>query len=219
MQKKKNMLINIDGTDASGKSLQTSVLVERLAAKGINTRCFDFPLYDSPSGQLIKRGLDPQDDYINLLSLQPELAALPYALNRAAVAKQIHKALQYGYLVCNRYVPSNLAYQGAKAGPRQEQAVINFIEQLEYGEIGLPRPDLVLFLYVPTHIARELNRERGQPIDLHEAHASYQAKVSKFYRKLAREQDNWRIIECAPDGKLLEPDQVADLIWQQVMSQ
>ena len=103
-------LFVLDGNDGSGKKVQTRELSERLARQH-NVRVFEFPDYTTPSGKLTRELLfDPEIDFVKLA---PQLAFLPYALNRAAKRPQIVDALCAGYVVCDRYVETNWAYQAA----------------------------------------------------------------------------------------------------------
>ena len=49
----KGKLIVIEGTDCSGKETQTKLLIERLTNAGIKVKRYSFPMYDSPTGQII----------------------------------------------------------------------------------------------------------------------------------------------------------------------
>ncbi len=211
-------LFVIDATDGSGKKVQTHALTERIA-KHNNVRLFEFPDYNTPSGKLVQELLfDPEIDFVKL---PPKLAFLPYALNRAAKLDQIVVALRTGYVVCDRYVESNWGYQAAKIDdPVQRAAFIELVEQVEYQEVGMPRPAAVIFLSVPIAVSRELmliRQAKAGPsalgLDQYERNLQFQEKVSAMYHELARERARWHIIECVRDGALRSPENISEEVW------
>jgi dTMP kinase len=104
-------------------------------------------------------------------------------------------------VVCDRYVPSNLAFQAAKLPYQQRQHLIDFIEQGAYAEIGLPRPDIVLYLDVPFVVSANLIVEKDQ----HERDGRYQEIVREIYKTLAKRNSAWHIVDCVENNSMLSP--------------
>lgn len=207
-------LIAFEGTDASGKSVQTKLLVKSLKDQGKHVAVFDFPRYESMPGQLIAKYLRGEFGSIN--SISPYFAALLFALDRAEVAHAIGDFLKKGYIViCNRYTPSSVAHQGAKikeSGKKQDQ-FIKWVENLEYTEHKIPRESCVIYLDMPHEKSSQLQKHREKPsylegrADIQETDTEYQQKVRTLYNKLASTQDNWITISCVDkDGALYTPD-------------
>lgn len=103
-------LIVFEGGDGAGKTTQTTLLCERLERRGYAVRR-TFEPGDSPAGQHIRRLLlDPATG-----ALSPRTEALLYAADKAEhIASVVAPALERGeVVVCDRYIDSMLAYQGA----------------------------------------------------------------------------------------------------------
>jgi dTMP kinase len=120
---------------------------------------------------------------------------------------ELEKAIEENDVVLlDRYVFSNLAYQGAKYKDEIESAKIkNWIHQLEFGFLKLPYPDLNIFFDVPMEIVEERlgNKRVGQDReylqgkkDIHEADLGFQSKVRDNYLGLVG-ATNYEIVSCA----------------------
>ncbi|MCK9351470.1 MAG: hypothetical protein WCT49_04345 [Candidatus Paceibacterota bacterium] len=211
---KKNLLIVLEGGDGSGKATQSKLLLEYLKTKG-KVSYFDFPQYGKTVfGTLTGRCL--AGDFGDFLHMSPYLSSLPYILDRACAKDAIISALKKGHVVCNRYTPSNIGFQAAKLSGKERDDVIKFLEQGEYEEIGLPRPDVVLYLDVPRDVASALVFQKEQreylgekkAKDQHENDLTYQEKVSEVYRALAKKRKGWHVVSCAKNGHILLPQTI-----------
>jgi len=123
------------------------------------------------------------------------------------------------YLILDRYVESNMGHQGGKARtPKQRTKIIKFIEDLEYGLLGLPRPDKVVFLYMPCQVAMELKKGRQGKADGHEANPEHLRNAEQSYIQLAKMYD-WLKVDCAPDGtikSLRTPEDISQEVWNKL---
>ncbi len=212
MKNKKGILITIEGGDGSGKATQSSLLFDFLKKSG-NASYFDFPQYGKTVfGDLTGKAL--KGEFGDFLHMSPYFSSLPYILDRAVVKDKIILALKKGNVICNRYTPSNIGYQAAKLEGKEREDLIMFLEKGEYEEIGLPRPDVVIYLDVPRDVASNLvlQKEKRDYLgkagvkDQHEQDLSYQEKVAEVYRSLAKKRKNWHVILCAKNGKILSPE-------------
>ena len=196
--KTKGRLIVFEGIDGAGKATQTRLLEKHLRESGRVVTVFDIPRYETAIGKFIEESLHgAHGDFRNA---SPYLASLPYAIDRAGAAPLIREALKKGDVICNRYTTSNIAFQGAKLSPRDRAAFRAFIESLEYGKLGVPKPDSVILLDVPVGTSARLIS--GKKKDKHESDLAYQKKVSAEYRSLARSR-GWRRIKCDKGGEIL----------------
>ena len=221
----KGKLIVLEGGDGAGKGTQTELLMSALRAKGVRVSVFDFPQYNlSNFGKLCGRALT--GEFGDFVKLSPYLASLPYTLDRVAAREKLRDALARGIVVCNRYTPSNIAYQAAKLSGAAREKFVRFLEDAEYRELLLPSPTLVLYLYVPVRIAHALvaektvreylGRARGAR-DQHEKSRAYQEGVVKTYLWLAKRNPNtWKVIPCAPRGKILPREDIHRLVLAEV---
>ena len=154
------------------------------------------------------------------MSVSGFLSALPYALDRAGVKDELQQALEQGNIVVsNRYTPSNLAHQSAKLPPDEQPALVELIESIEYGELGIPKPSSVFYLSVPTDISSELMMKKekrnylgGEKRDLAERNVAHQDRTRAAYLRLAKEKD-WLIVECVSDGAMRLPEDIHEEIW------
>ena len=119
-------LIVLDGTDGSGKETQTKLLEERLNSEGIHVIKYTFPNYDTIFGQMITEYLD--GEYGPTTSLHPKMASILYAFDRWKVAEEIRGHLEKGiYVLCDRYVESNMGYQQTKLPPENRDEFFNWL--------------------------------------------------------------------------------------------
>ena len=208
MVEKRGKLFVIEGTDGSGKETQTEKIAERLNKNGICIT-FNFPRYETPTGEIIKRhlGKPPYEQEFGPSNLvDPKIASTWYALDRLVARPEINSALELGFQVfCNRYVESNMGHQGGKIRDAEERKkFIDWVDRLEYGSLKLPKPDKVFFLYMPHQVASELRvgrveRRAVQRLDGHEGDPEHMKNAEQAYLELA-DRFGWKRIDCAPDG-------------------
>ena len=150
-------LIVLEGGDGAGKTVQVDLLHKRIPGL---VQVFEFPrYYTSRAGKLVGECLVGKHG--DFLGLSPYLASLSYTLDRVGAKAMLTKALAEGIVICNRYTPSNIAHQAAKISDTKErEAFIEFLEGLEYGEMQLPEPDIVLYLHMPADIASKLSKNK-----------------------------------------------------------
>ena len=161
-------LIVFEGTDGSGKSTQFTLLTKRLARENVDFRKLQFPQYLEPSSALIRMYLNgefgdrPAD-------VNPYAASTFYAVDRYASYQKVWKTYyaQGGVMLSDRYTTSNAVHQGGKVTGAARQAFFKWLYDFEYTRMGLPQPDLVICLDMPTEQAMELMRKREQDMGTH----------------------------------------------------
>jgi dTMP kinase len=213
------VLIDIEGADGSGKATQTKLLRERLEKEGHVVSTFSFPrYYESRPGKLIGELLSGKHG--DFMTIPPYISALPYAMDRAAAKDDLRTALQKGIVICDRYTSSNLAHQSAKLPKDEQPALVEFIEGLEYEDLGIPRPALVIYLAVPTDISSELIVKKddraytgGEKRDQAERNIAHQDRTRNAYLRLAADK-GWRIIDCVRDGALRPAEDIHVEIYE-----
>ena len=215
-------LIAIEGIDGAGKGTQAARVAESAAARGHRVASFSFPLYD---GNPFSRAVA---DYLNgefggADEVHPELAALLYAGDRFHARPQLVAALaDCDLVVCDRYVASNAAHQGAKLTGDARARLLDWLDEVEYGEFALPRPDLVVLLDAPVALARQLvGRKVARnyttlEADIHEADAEHSRATRDLSLELAA-RHGWRVVSTeGDDGEPREVGEVGDEIWRAV---
>lgn len=202
----------IEGVDGSGKATQTELLYQALTAQmepqGKTVRKVSFPDYDSPSSSLIKMylngefGTDPQ-------SVNAFATSVFFAVDRFASFRKDWKTLydDGGIIIADRYVTSNLVHQAGKiSDPEEKERYIVWLNELEYGIFGLPKPDCVIFLDMPPAYSLQLRQQRnelkqGLTQDIHEADQTYLQQAYDNAVGIAQHQ-GWHTISCVADGKI-----------------
>lgn len=216
----KGKLIVIEGTDGSGKETQSLKLRDRLWNEGLACEYQSFPRYDTPTGKIVKMYLGKapfQQEFGPSIMVPPKIACTWYALDRQASAEEINNTLAKGIpVICNRYVESNMGHQGGKLKDSKERAeMISWLEKLEYDTLKVPRANLVVFLYMPYQVAKELREGRGGEKDGHEGSMNHLIDAEECYLELAN-RFGWKRIDCAPDGtraSLKSIEQIGDEVY------
>lgn len=213
-------LIVFEGTDGSGKATQTKMLGERLAREGLSFRKLDFPRYGEPSCKLVEMylhgdfGKKPGD--VNAYA-----ASTFYAADRYASYKQDWGTYyeEGGLLLADRYTTSNAVHQTAKMPESERGAFLDWLFDFEYHLLGLPQPDLVFYLDLPTELSEQMLRSRetatGTTADIHEADRQYLAESRKAGRQAA-ERCGWQLIDCSKDGTVRTVEDIHEEIYGRV---
>ncbi len=196
----KGKLIVIDGLDGSGKATQTQLLSERLSAAGKDVQRVSFPNYQSRSSALVQMylsgefGTQPGD--VNAYA-----ASAFYAVDRYASWRTTSWGAAYkeGALVlADRYTTSNAIHQCAKLPKDQWEAYLTWLEDFEHGKLGIPKPDLVVYLDVEPALSQELLAQRyasqGQK-DIHEQDVEY-IKVCREAAHWCAQKLGWKLLVC-----------------------
>lgn len=208
----------IEGLDGSGKSTQIKLLRNYLETNGIKYQYLHFPRTDdSIYGELIARFL--RGEFGDLDQVDPYLVALIYAGDRNDAKGMINSWIQDGYFVLlDRYVNSNIAFQCAKISRADEKAKLrDWILKLEFDYHKLPVPDINIFLDVPFDFTeKQLSGERqggdrdylNGANDIHEKSLDFQKEVRNIYLSL-KDTPNYRVLDCFDEHRnMLEPAQI-----------
>lgn len=202
----KGKLIVLEGIDGSGKETQSNLLEKKLKEKGRKVMHISFPDYESPSSALVKMylkgdfGRNPED-------VNPYAASLFYAVDRFASYRMKWKDFyeKGGIVIADRYTTSNMVHQMTKYEDEvKRKDFLSWLEKTEYGELELPRPDLVILLDIPLAVSENLVKERakkGGSMDIHEQHLDYLRKCHDAYRQLVALY-HWKRIPCTEEGRL-----------------
>lgn len=206
---KKGKLVIIEGTDGAGKSTQLKKLLEYFKKNNVKASTFDFPQYEKTFfGAFVAGFLN--GEFGRARNINPYFASIPYAGDRWQAKDDLKKELDNGKIVvCDRYATSSMAYHSVKLAPPDRSKFIDWQEKLEYEVFGIPKEDLVIYLYVPLKIAQELMSYRkkkaylnGHDKDQHEENVGYLKKVEKMYLWLSKYKKNWVRIDCVKNGKM-----------------
>lgn len=210
------MLITFEGTDCSGKETQSNLLAERLKKEGKTVKKFCFPCYGTPTGKIIAGpylGKKGSSFFDSPSHLDPKVASLYFAADRAFNIDPIKKALKkYDYVIIDRYVYSNMAHQGCKLSKKQREEFFDFISTLEFELLKLPKPDLVIFLYLSASSVQNLLAQRSEKKDAHESDAKYLKRAENTYLDLCK-KFGFKKVVCEKNQKILSKTEISDKIF------
>src|SRR3989338_4065003 len=221
-KQRRGKLIVIEGLDGSGKATQAGMLFSRIKKAGYKTALADFPqYYSSFFGAMVGQYL--RNEFGPATKVNSYLASLLYAFDRWEAKPKLDKWLREGSIIVgDRYTPSNAIHQTAKLKSRSErQKYLAWLEKVEYKILGIPKPDLVLFLSVPHSVSWRLARQRGKrdyigyKLDGHERSRKHQQDAYENAHKLIRSL-GWQRINCVENGKMLGREAIGERVWQVV---
>ncbi len=213
----------IEGTDGSGKSLQTELLVKHLKKAKQKVEQISFPQYGKKSAGMI-------EDYLNgkfgtAKEVGPYRASIFYAIDRYAAAPQIKTWLaQNKIVIANRYVASNMGHQGGKiANLKERKKYFDWNYNLEYKIFGIPKPDVNLILHVTPKISQKLIDKKGareylhgKKRDIHEADLNHLKDAEQAYINITKLYPEFKLIECVKNGQILPPEQIHAIISKEI---
>ena len=213
-------LIVIEGTDGSGKSTQFRLLTDRLESEQVKFQKLVFPQYSEPSSALIRMylggefGKSPSD--VNAYAASAFYSVDRYASYRKIWGKWYEEG---GLVVSDRYTTSNAVHQASKEPENKREDFLNWLYDFEYDKLGLPRPDLVIYLDVPTDFTEKMLRHRETEThphaDIHELDMQYLATCRRMGRAAA-EHYGWTVIRCVRDGAMRSMEDIHEEIYRHV---
>lgn len=218
----KGKLIVLEGIDGSGKSAQFRRLCAKLEQDGIEYNHIVFPRYDQESSALIRMylqgefGTKPSD--VNAYT-----ASTFFAVDRFASYKKDWGSTYEngGLFLSDRYTTSNAVHQGSKLPEEELPDFFRWLDDLEHEKMGLPRPDLVIYLDVDieTSLARMRRREAKTHThaDIHEQDVEYLRRCLRT-AELAADHFGWTRIALKKDGAEREIDEKNQEIYRIIRS-
>jgi dTMP kinase len=219
----KGKLIVVEGTDCSGKETQVKLLEKKLNNRGIKAKHISFPNYDTPTGKVIGACYLGKKELCDDLGIKDGLfiegashvdsfvSSLYYAADRKYNINKILDLLNDGVnVILDRYTFSNMAHQGGKIINQAERfSFFKKIEILEFDLLELPRPDLVVLLYVPYHVTVELQKSRNEELDQNEIDKKHLKLAEQTYLEL-RALYHFKMIECVEQDKMRSIEDIND---------
>lgn len=201
----------IDGADGAGKATQVALLAERLRAEGREVETLDFPQYQTNIfGKLLRECLDGKRG--DFLHMDPRVASSLYAADRFQSKPRIEAWLAAGKIVIlDRYVSANMLHQGGKLRDIAEiEEFLTWLDEVEHGLFGLPRPDTIMYLDVPLTVRKRLKQEaimagkHGANVaaDQHEADDTHQEQAETQAQHLIATKNVWHSIDCTEGGEI-----------------
>jgi len=218
----KAKLIVLEGIDGSGKSAQYRRLCARMEKENIDYNHIVFPRYDKESSSLIRMylsgqfGSHPED-------VNPYAASTFYAVDRFASYREDWGALyeRGGIILSDRYTSSNAVHQGAKLPEEEQPEFFRWLYDLEHVKMGLPKPDLVIYLDVDVDISLRRMAQRQQSTntraDIHEQDRAYLERCLKTARRAAAYY-GWECVDYLKNGQERDLDEKNQEIFERILS-
>lgn len=213
-------LIVIEGTDGAGKGTQLALLLEFCKAHHIPHASLDFPqYYKTFFGRWVGRFM--KGDFGGAKDVPPYIASIPYAADRWQAKEDMEQWLSEGKTVfVNRYAGSNAVYQSAKLPISQRGDYVDWQFEMEYEVFGIPKEDIVIFLYVPFDVSQQLLAMKdarkymgnARAKDIHESNSVLMQEVEKVYLEFCNKYLHWVKIDCTKNGEILPKEVIHEKI-------
>ena len=199
-------LLVIEGIDGSGKSTQVKIIKEYLEKKKLRSEFFHFPMYGhNQFSELIAQFL--RGEFGNIDEIDPYFVATLYANDQKKFLPELEKSAEENdVIILDRYVFSNMAFQGAKfTDIKKAERMADWVFEYQFKHLEMPYPDLTIFLDVPPKITQErLAEERTEnreylkgKADIHESDMAYQRRVRDIYTMIKRKSIRYFAIDAA----------------------
>ncbi len=220
----RGLFIMIEGTDGSGKTTQTELLVAKLKEKGYPVEQISFPQYGQPSAAMVEEYLN--GGFGSAEEVGPYRASIFYAVDRYVASPKIrHWLIEGKIVIANRYVASNMGHQGGKIkDPGERQKYYDWNYHLEYEIFQIPKPHINIILHVPATLSQQLvdqkgEREylKGKKRDIHEDDIKHLQDAEQAYLEIARLYPEFTVVECTKGGTMLPVAQIHDQICSLVL--
>lgn len=211
------MFIVIEGVDGSGKETQTRLLCQKLP----DARKIEFPNYKSDSSSLVKMylagkfGSKPED--VSAYAASVFFACDRYASYKSEWGEFLHNG---GTVIADRYVSSNLVHQMCKITEQDKRdEFLNWLLDFEYGIMGIPKPDVTIFLDMPVKYARQLMANRANKItgekekDIHESDSGYLERAYDSAVDVCQRL-GWERVVCAENDVIYTPEEISEKVFE-----
>ena len=194
-----------EGLDHSGKSTLIKSLSKELTKASIDFVATREP-GGTPLGEKIRDSvLDP---YKAPISSETEILLIS-ASRRDHIEKVIGPSLDQGkWVVCDRFWPSTVAFQGAGRGLSAEK--VKWLN--EFTVPKTLKPDLYILLDMPVAEKERRSQTKGHSSDRFEIqNRDFHQRIRECYLKMAEaEKEKWVVLNA-----LLSPEELTRLTWEE----
>ena len=209
----KGKVIVLEGLDGCGKSTQLARAEQLVKVLCPKSRTVSFPNYDSPSGEIVTMYLKGE------IPCEGENGAYAassfYAIDRyMSFVSDWKRDYDAGAVIlAGRYTTSNAVYQMTKLPAEQRAEYLDWLADFEYNRLGLPKPDLVIYLDMPLEISQKLLSRRydgdESKKDIHERDLAFMRGCRESAEAAAKHW-GWEKISCAEGGEPRSVESIAE---------
>ncbi|MGN1319797.1 MAG: dTMP kinase, partial [Acutalibacteraceae bacterium] len=122
--------------------------------------------------------------------------------------------------ISGRYTTSNAVHQTSKLPPEMWQGFLDWLYELEYNKVGIPKPDKVIFLDMPVEVSQKLLSHRyagnEDKKDIHESDTNYLDNCRKAAMFTAQ-YSGWTVIPCAKNGQARSIEDISNDILSETL--
>ncbi len=180
--KRRGCFVAVEGIDCSGKTTLCAALTAALREKGWATHQLRFPRRDTEIGKVIDRTLRQK------VPMNDQAMHLLMSANRWEEKSFIEEKIAEGTtIVADRYCYSGIAYSLAKGKPGMDFA------WCVASDVGLPRPDIVIFLDLPADVAAQRGSYGSEVYE----RVEFQEAVARAYDCIPSNGAAWVKIDAA----------------------
>lgn len=197
--RKSPVIVGVEGLDGAGKTVQADRLRGALEARGKRVLAIDFPRYGGFFGREIG-ALLAGGKGASALELDEKSMCLWFALDRWKTLDGLDLEA-YDYVVFNRYTLSNVVYQTARKYRGLEREFAEWIFTLEHIQLGLPIPDIYLYLHTKAelcgeNVLKKEGRQYTEGLDVYERSEDLLECCHRMYRELSEEIREVCVLNC-----------------------
>ncbi|ETW06279.1 thymidylate kinase [Aphanomyces invadans] len=177
---RRGALILLEGVDRCGKSTQAKILAQHL-----NGALQNFPDRTTSIGSTIHAYLS------NACDMNDQAIHLLFSANRWELSGKLYDLLNQGtHVVLDRYCYSGAAFTAAKEKPGLS------LDWCMRPEIGLPRPDVVIFLDISTQDAAQRAAYGEERYEKREFQERVRANFFRIMETEAVKNSPWHVLDA-----------------------
>jgi len=212
--------IVIEGSNASGKQTQATMLTQYFKNLGYKAIMISFPNYDNEGCAPVKMYLSGVFG-ASAMDMDAYQSSVLFAVDRLTTLKSINLE-EFDFVVFDRYTHSNLIHQANKI--KDEKQINDFLKywtDFEFNKLKLPKADVVCYINVPFEISKKLMANRqlkfGLEPDIEERDEEIEKQAHETGLMVANKL-GWKIIESVSNDNLLSKEEIHQNIVNRVVS-
>lgn len=224
------MFVVIEWVDWSGKATQTALCVKNLSNKWYKVDSISCPAYGQWSCVFVEKFLN--GEFWTFDEINPYLWSSFYSMDRFGQLPQLKNKLETNdFVISDRYSTANFLHRWVKFLEENDidwlYKFYDWIYDFEFNKLGLPKPDLIIFLSlwienVTKLIMKKLDQTRDYItaenawLDIAEKDINHQKlSIEVWQNYLPKYFSNCVVVNCEnPDGSIMTPDQINEKILE-----
>lgn len=212
--------IVIEGSNASGKQTQATMLTQYFKNLGYKAIMLSFPNYDNEGCAPVKMYLSGTFG-ADALDMDAYQSSVLFAVDRLTTLKSLNLN-EFDFVVFDRYTHSNLIHQANKIqDEKQINEFLKYWTDFEFNKLKLPKADVVCYINMPFEMSKKLMANRqlkfGDEPDIEERDVELEKRVHDTGLMVANKL-GWKVIDCVHGDRLLTKEEIHQDIVNRVVS-